>query len=113
MHRNGEGDVVKGAVTASLVFACTVGILNCGWKMNPNAMAAGPRLIYQKSPSISESTPSFGKMALSSFLDVVVNMCSSKLEPPRGRVLEQLPRLPSKQEVDALKVLSSLSNRCP
>ncbi|PPD96141.1 hypothetical protein GOBAR_DD06842 [Gossypium barbadense] len=69
-NENGGAKVVRGAVGASLAFACALGIIGCGCKMNFKAIA-GPKPVYRKAPSFEHiAPPAPRKMALKSLLDV-------------------------------------------
>ncbi|KAL5839097.1 hypothetical protein ACOSQ4_011705 [Xanthoceras sorbifolium] len=96
--------VVKGAVGASLVLACALGIISCSCKMNPKAIA-GPMEMYQKAPPMSMLQHQFGaSLALKSFLDVSVKLASAEAEPTSTLPKYKLPPVPSMKDVNAIKM---------
>ncbi|GMI72935.1 hypothetical protein like AT2G34540 [Hibiscus trionum] len=107
-NEKGRAKVVRGAVGASLALACALSIIGCSCKMNIKAMAGPKQQISQKAPSILQTPPKPGKMALKSLLDVTVSLSSKE-----GRRVRDIspgshspgPRhsAPSKDQIDQLK----------
>ncbi|KAK8493056.1 hypothetical protein V6N13_078132 [Hibiscus sabdariffa] len=107
-NEKGCAKVVRRAVGASLALACALSIAACSCKMNFKAMAGPKYQISQKAPTVLQSPPKPGKMALKSLLDVTVSLSSK--EGRRGRDISPGshspgPRhsAPSKDQIDQLK----------
>ncbi|TXG47919.1 hypothetical protein EZV62_027213 [Acer yangbiense] len=104
-----DNKVIKGAVGASMVLACALGIISCSCKMNTNPTAiAGPMEMYQKAPPVSPLSDQFGaRAALKSILDVSVIMASStEAEPSYEFPKYDVPPGPSMKDVKAIKMVA-------
>ncbi|KAF5752740.1 hypothetical protein HS088_TW01G00657 [Tripterygium wilfordii] len=93
--------ILRGAVGASLVLACAIGVFSYSRNLKPNAIA-GPPTWGSKGPTVEPRTQILGaRYALNSFLEVSRNFASSEAQPLKEATT--LPDMPSTADIRYLK----------